>query len=429
MSINIIRLSWLNLISNKLNSGLSILLMTFGMGIISLLLLINNEVEQQLQRNLRGIDMVVGAKGSPLQLILSAVYHVDNPTGNIPLHELSKLKKNPMVSKMIPLSFGDSYQGFRIVGTTHAYPELYEANLESGKLWQAPLEVVVGSKVAQVNNLNIGTSFYGAHGLVQGGEMHDEHPYHVVGILEQSNSVLDRLILTSTESIWEVHDYDEKESLENHEGDHDKKITSNNHSEDLKLKSDSLACMEKELDEAMITVMLVKFKSPVGLIQLPRSVNETTNMQAAVPVFEINRLINLMGLGLRTINTIALVIIIVSGLSIFIGLYNTLNKRRKELALIRVQGASRLQLVRLVLQEGLIITFLGVIFGMLLSRIVLWIVSIFFETNFSSGLLHFSLLKEEIWLFCITFFIGLLASIIPTIQTYYINIPKTLMDE
>ena len=115
----------------------------------------------------------------------------------------------------------------------------------------------------------------------------------------------------------------------------------------------------------MITAMLVRFRSPVGFIKFPRQVNETTNLQAAVPAFEINRLISLLGLGVRSINMIAFFIIIVSGLSIFISLYNSLKRRRYELALMRVHGATRFQLVKLVFQEGMLISILGLFFGIL----------------------------------------------------------------
>ena len=134
--MNISRLSlWRNIIYNPLNTILSILLMTFGVGVISLLLLLNNQIDKQLQDNLRGIDMVIGAKGSPLQLILSSIYHIDNPTGNISYKEVKKLTKNSMVDLTIPLSYGDSYNGFRIVGTTQEYIDLYDADLSEGVLW------------------------------------------------------------------------------------------------------------------------------------------------------------------------------------------------------------------------------------------------------------------------------------------------------
>ncbi|MCI5054903.1 MAG: ABC transporter permease, partial [Flavobacteriales bacterium] len=112
--------------------------MTFGIGIISLILLVNNEIEQRLQRDLSETDMVVGAKGSPLQLILSSVYHIDNPTGNIALEEANRLKKNRLIKWAIPLSFGDAYREFRIVGTNEKYLELYNAEFDQGKMWNAP---------------------------------------------------------------------------------------------------------------------------------------------------------------------------------------------------------------------------------------------------------------------------------------------------
>ena len=224
--MNITGVAWANIISNPFNTILSLLLMTFGVGIISLLLLLNNQIEQQLQNNLRGIDMVIGAKGSPLQLILSSIYHIDNPTGNISFKESNKLTKNSMVDFTIPLSYGDSYNGFRIVGTTYQYPKLYEANLTEGRLWNKSMEVVIGSIVSEVNQLKIGDKFYGTHGLNKDGHIHDDHYYEVVGILNQSNSALDKLIITDINSVWQVHDHNPERhvnhSVEEHHHDHNR---------------------------------------------------------------------------------------------------------------------------------------------------------------------------------------------------------------
>jgi len=179
-------------------------------------------------------------------------------------------------------------------------------------------------------------------------------------------------------------------------------------------------------DDFEITSMLVKFKSPVGLIQLPRKVNETTSLQAAIPVFEINRLTNLLGVGVQTINIIALIIILVSGLSIFISLYNSLKKRRYELALIRVYGANRLQLIKLVFIEGITLSLLGTVFGLLISRLSLYMMfSVVHQQQFLNNI-KFSLILDELWMFLIALFIGMFASLIPAIIAYKINIPKTL---
>jgi putative ABC transport system permease protein len=403
--------------------------MTFGVGVISLLLLLNNQIEQQLKANLKGIDMVVGAKGSPLQLILSSIYHIDNPTGNISYAEANKFSKNSLVDFTIPLSFGDSYNGFRIVGTTPQYPELYEVSLKEGRMWSRSLEVVLGSTVADVHQLKIGDTFYGTHGLVEGGHVHDDYAYEVVGILEPSYSTMDQLILTNSHSVWKVHNHetiDDDHDHANCDHDHDHHDHANcdhDHSEEVELSiSEDLSIP----DDAMITALLVKFKSPVGFIQLPRKVNETTSLQAAVPALEISRLTSLLGFGVKTINGIAYIIIIVSGLSIFISLYNSLKKRRYELALMRVHGASKWQLVKLVLQEGMTLSLLGAIFGVLISRLTLFFMTFLVEQKYSLSSFQFNLINEELWLFPIALFIGLAASLIPTIQTYNINIPKTL---
>ncbi|MEM9674340.1 MAG: ABC transporter permease, partial [Bacteroidota bacterium] len=210
--MNIFRLSLRNMTSRPLSTTLSLVLLTLGVGMIALLLQVNRHIQEQMENNIRGIDMVVGAKGSPLQLILSAVYHIDAPTGNIALPEAERLQKNRLVASGIPLSYGDSYQGYRIVGTDHQYPKLYAATVAEGRLWQASFEVTVGATVASLLNLKIGDTFVGSHGLTEGGEAHGDHAYEVVGIFDPSNSVLDQLILTPTESVWEVHNHEGEEA-------------------------------------------------------------------------------------------------------------------------------------------------------------------------------------------------------------------------
>ena len=389
--MTIFKLSWRNIVVSPLNTILSLLLMSLGVGIISLLILLNNEMKQQVKNNLKEIDMVVGAKGSPLQLILSSVYHIDNPTGNIPLSSIDKLKKNRLVDLVIPLSYGDSYEGFRIVGSTHDYIDLYNVEIKEGRSWEGGFEVVIGSEIARIHNLQIGDNFYGSHGFKKGGHVHNNYAYTVVGILNFSGSVIDNLILTDYQSVWNVHNKDAHSEME-------------------------------------ITAALFKFKNPSALIKLPRQVNETTNLQAAVPVFEMNRLIKLLGKNvINPIQFIAVVIMIVSGLSIFISLYNSLKRRRYELALMRVHGASRWQLVMLIQFETLFLSVLGAFFGLLLSRLSIYIYSLGSDNHIINNF-PLTFVAEEFWLFPSALLIGVFAAIIPTLQAYRTNIPKLLTD-
>lgn len=147
--------------------------------------------------------MVMGAKWSPLQLILSAVFQVDVPTGNFKLSEAKTLQKNRLVEYGIPLSYGDSYESFRIVGSTHKYPELYSMQLSEGDLWEKSLEVSLGAAVAEKTGLKLGDTFLGSHKLSEGGHVHEDQYYTVIGIFKPSGTVIDQLILTGLESVWD----------------------------------------------------------------------------------------------------------------------------------------------------------------------------------------------------------------------------------
>ena len=216
--MNIFKLSFKNIFHKPVGTILSIVLLTLAVGIISILIHVNSSIENQMNKNLKGIDMVVGAKGSPLQLILSSVYHVDSPTGNISLADAKSITNNRMVKNSTKLSFGDNHKGFKIVGTEKSVLELYNCNIENGRVWEKSLEAVVGKKAAEILNLKIGDEFISTHGLGDYGESHEDSKFKVVGVLDYSGSVDDQLILTSLKSVWDIHkehDHDDDEEQDN----------------------------------------------------------------------------------------------------------------------------------------------------------------------------------------------------------------------
>lgn len=399
------KLSFRNMLNRPLNTVLSLVLFTLGVGMISLLLHVQNRIQQQMDNNLQGIDMVVGAKGSPLQLILSAVYQIDAPTGNIPLEEANKLRQNWLVQKAIPLSYGDNYKGFRIVGTNEQYPQLYNAKVETGRLWTASFDVTIGAGVAEKLHLKVGDTFTEVHGLVDGGEEHKEHAYKVAGIFNRTHSVLDQLILTATESVWEIHEHHHHE----HENEHDE-------------------VEEKHHEEKEITALLIQFRNPMGMVQLPRMINKNTNLQAAVPAFEVDRLYNIMGVGIDLLTTIAYTIIAVSGVSVFISLYSSLKARQTEMAFMRAYGATRWQLVSVVLWEGILLALIGFLFGVAFSRVGLMLLSSWAETGYHYSFTGVPWINGEWWLLLIAMLIGGLAAVLPAVHAFRINISKTLAD-
>jgi putative ABC transport system permease protein len=344
--VNLFALSLAYIRARALNAALNVLLLGLGVGTIVVLLLFSRQFEQRLGRDAQGIDLVVGAKGSPLQLILSSVYHLDIPTGNIPLQEADKLKSNPLIKATVPLALGDSYEGFRIVGTNHDYVSLYEGKTIEGRLWNKSFEAVLGSEVAAHARLKIGDTFVGSHGIVEAGEKHEHSPYTIVGLLAQSGSVLDRLVLTGVESVWEVHGQGPHED----DDEHGK-------------SKDGEPAKEQHLQPQEVTAVLVQYRSPMAAAVLPRQINSQTALQAASPAFESARLLNIVGVGIDAVQAFALVLILCAGLSVFIALYNALRERSYDLAVMRSLGASRVKLLSAVLIEGLILTTLGVLLG------------------------------------------------------------------
>eukprot|EP01136_Pigoraptor_vietnamica_P001292 Opistho-1_new@27726 len=141
-----------------------------------------------------------------MQIMLAGVFHLDVPTGNIPLSTLDTLRAHPLVARAVPLSLGDSLRGYRIVGTTPEYLALYEATLAEGQAWTRPMQAVLGAEVARVTGLRVGQPFAGSHGLGEQGSAHEEQAYTVVGILAPSGTVLDRLVLADLASVWAVHE-------------------------------------------------------------------------------------------------------------------------------------------------------------------------------------------------------------------------------
>lgn len=425
--MNIIQFNFKQIKSRLLSSVLNIILFATGVTIISLVFLFKDSFENQMDKNAGGIDLVVGAKGSPLQLILSGIYHVDYPTGNIDYNEAIELSKNPLIKQAIPLALGDNFNGFRIVGTNKAYPTIYNGQIQVGSLWQKDFEVTIGSKVASKTGLAIGRQFAGVHGLsAESDDVHEGTPYTVTGIFKETGTVLDQLILTNIESVWKIHDshehhHEHNEAEKGHEHD-----TDGGHEHEYDADCDHSHEEHEEGEHPKeITTLLIQYQSPMGAITLPRLINKSTNMQAASPVQEINRLYSLLGVGIEALTYISGFIILISALSIFISLLNSLKERKYELALIRVMGGSRFLLFAIVILEGISFAVIGYIVGFMASRFVMLALSTYTDNNFNYTLQKW-VTPTDLLLLIGSLIIGMVAATIPAIKAMKTNISKTL---
>ncbi len=404
LPVNLTAISFSYLRARPLATALNLLLLALGIATITVLLLATSQLEERMGRDARGIDLVAGAKGSPMQLVLSSVFHIDAPAGNIPLADALALAKNRMVKKAIPLALGDSYRGFRIAGTNHDYPAHYDARISQGRLWGTPLEAVLGADVAAASGLAVGATFSGAHGLEGAGDMHESSPYKVVGILAPSGSVMDRLVLTSVESVWAVHRHGEP-------GEDPAKL---------------IADMEEE--EKELTALLIQYSTPLAAAMLPRQVNATATLQAASPAYESARLFSMIGVGVDVLRAFGFVLVLAAGLSVFIALLNALEDRRYDLAVMRMLGAGRGRLMSLMLIEGAALSLAGGVAGIALGHLLTEILGRALGQAKQAAVTGWAWDAREGWLLGLALLVGLAAALLPAWRAYRTDVAPVLAE-
>ena len=461
--------------SRPLPAVLTVLLLALGIATVIVVLLFQRELQDRLGRDARGIDLVVGAKGSGLQLVLSAVFHADVPTGNVRLPELRDIARHPMVAGVMPLSLGDAYRGFRIVGTTLDYMDHYGGRLAQGRRWERSMEAVAGSRAARDTGLRAGTSFVGAHGLGgDSGFRHGEHPYRVVGVLEETGTVLDRLILVDTASVWEVHavhdtagtaaaagvqrdDPDNLRNREDHDGAGRRSGRAGESGESGEVGESGEARESAESGESgasgrvrgtgmagaatagggqsglpagdgEITALLVKYRTPIAAIALPRAINAGTALQAASPAQETARLFLLLGTGLDVFRAFAAILVAASALSLFIALWHAMHEQRYDLAVMRTLGATRGRILRYVLAQGAVLGAMGAGLGVALGHSAGWAAAGWLERARSVSVGTLGWAPEEGLVVAGAVLIALAAAVVPAVRAYRLDVVAVLAE-
>ena len=370
--------------------------MILGVTIITLSVLVNQITKNTFTKNNPNLDVVVGAKGSPLQLVLSSIHHIDIPTGNISYKNAKKIMKHPAIKFGVPISLGDNFQNYRIVGTDKKFLKLYDAKLEIGSIWEKPMQSVIGSNVANFTKLKIDKFFVGSHGLIDTGDIHSEQPYKVVGILKKTGTILDNLIITSLDSVWNLH----------------------SNQNDILKNTDSLE----------VTALLLKYKNKTSVFSFPRLINKNTSMQAASPNLEISKLFKLTGEAHKIINYLSIIIVSLSFAGILFTLLNNINERKYDLAILRTLGFTRERIFSIILIEGMTISILGSFIGLVLGGIVYKCIEFFslLGRNIVTGQLDF--IYEILTIWFVILIISFLTCLIPCIKVYKQNIRNTLLN-
>ena len=412
-------IAWGYIWSRKIPTAISIIAVALAVGLISAVLTLREETRKRFEEEGQSFDLVVGAKGNPLQLVLSTVYFLDAPTGNIKRADYERLLEEDDVKAAFPVGLGDTFRGYRIVGTVRGLFEYDwgERNpylLREGHLFEKPMEAVLGAMVAERMRMKVGQTFVGTHGFVEGGHVHGDKPYTVVGILKRSGTPNDRAIFTDIQSVWDVHaqghDHDHGES-EIHEGEHE-----DAHDEEAAHDPSS-----------EVTAVLVKLASPALRFEYEALVNERFNAMAVVPVNEVRKLYDqLLGTAKAVLLAIGYLVVVVSSLTIMLGLYMAILQRKRDLAIMRALGATRGEVFGSILIEALLVTGLGLVVGWVLGTTVCWGLGIYLTKQFGFHVSAISFSADLISSYSIVLLMGLAAGLLPAVQAYRTAVAENL---
>lgn len=419
-----------NIAQRKFSVFLTALSVALGVALIAATLDIKRQVEDKFSQTSIGYELILGAKGSPLQLVLNTVYHLGNPTGNLPYSTYELYRKSPFVSYAIPMGLGDNYRGFRIVCTTtdfftkFNYAKDKQYQLAEGRLFKDDelYAAVLGKDVAEKTGLKLGDKFVATHGLQESsgdvGKVHEHDQFTVVGILKKTGTPSDKAIYASLPTVWAIHkeeaehdddDAKRKAAVERAYGKPEKdtiqiQMTSSDHkhdthehaktsSSDKHTHSDGTPHTDGDdhpdhkhdhdhqhdhehkhehtvPTEGDVTAILVKAKAPIFSLQLYDKINREPYAQAAFAVNEIKNLFDIVGNIDWAFFFITALVIVVALIGVMVALYNSLAERRREIAILRSLGAHRSRIFSIIALEAALTSFFGALFGIVLSKIL-----------------------------------------------------------
>jgi putative ABC transport system permease protein len=391
--VNLFRIVIKNMRQRALATWLTTLSVTLGVALTVAILLIRGGMQQRFEQSTLGYEMVVGAKGSPLQLVLNTVFNLDISPGNVSWKLFEQLRDDKRVKFAAPFAVGDNYKGFRIVGTTDAYLKEFDFaegrkfRLAEGRVFNfderalkeafeeaaararervarergetpppAPprpehehpetAEALIGATVAKETGLKIGQTFIAAHGVqdTAATEHHAHNPWTVVGILAPTQTACDRAIYINLDSFYHI---------EGHE------IRQNKEKEQAK---------DNDPEVGQISAIVLKLRSPLDALPLYRELNDRTDAMAAFPAAEVRKLFDIVGNVDRVLVAQAVLIVIVAGVAIAVSIYNSMSERRREIAILRALGAQRQTIFTIVVLEAMMICTLGAIGGILVGH-------------------------------------------------------------
>ncbi len=370
---------------------------------------IRKEARQSFTNTISGTDLIVGARTGPVQLLLYSVFRIGNATNNISWKSYQEIAKNPNVAWTIPISLGDSHNGYRVMGTISEYFENFrfagkrKLELSNGRIFNDVFEVVLGGEVADTLNYNIGDSIIISHGAGKVSFIaHDDKPFNVVGILKRTGTPVDQTVHVPLEGIEAIH------------------IDWNNGAQIPGMAVPKDVVKKMDLTPKTVTAFFVSLKSRIAAFSVQRYVNTYTNepLLAILPGAALQELWDLIGVAEKALLVVSGFVVVVGLAGMLIALMTSLNERRREMAILRSVGARPFHVFSLIVGESAILTIAGVIVGIGLLYLLLIISQPLILSKFGLYVAISGLTVYELILMITVCMTGFFIGIIPGYRIY-----------
>lgn len=369
---------------------------------------IRNGARDGFTNTISKTDLIIGAKGGPLQLLLYTVFHIGGAVNNIKISTYNEIKSNPQIEWAIPISLGDTYRGFRVVGTDENFFNHYQfrgdkkVEFQTGTIPTDTFEVVVGSQVARKFGHLVGDPIVISHGISSGAIMtHDQTPFKIIGILKPTQTPIDNAVYITLQGMEAIH-FGWETGTPSGETINPERFKKEN------------------IEITQLTSFMVKLKSRIAVLRMRRSIDqyEAEPIMAIIPALSLQEMWETIGYVEQILLLVSVFVLIGGAMSILIALYTSINERRREMAILRSLGASSQNVFFLLLYESSLLVFSGCILGVVNLYGALYFIRPWLETNFSIYLPIEMLSKTELYYLGAIFILGTLAGLIPAIKAY-----------
>lgn len=325
-----LELAWASLRSRALSVGLTVLVISLSVVLLLGVERVRTQAHEGFASTVSGTDLIVGARSGPVNLLLYSVFHIGDPTNNVSWQSYQELSALPQVKWAVPLSLGDSWRGYRVVGTSDGYFEHYRYGaghalaFASGRPFDDLYDVVIGAEVAQAQKVGLGDQIVLAHGT---GAVtlatHADKPFRVSGILQRTGTPVDSSLLVSLPAIEAIH-FDWRSGVQ--------------------LRSQSVSAEQArhlDLTPTSITAFMLGLNSRIATFSVQRRINEYPEeaMLAILPGVTLQQLWQSLGTAERALQLISAMVVLLGMVSLVALLVSTLQQRRREMAILRATGA------------------------------------------------------------------------------------------